>query len=145
MKHFLLLIAALVISGCGNSKKEETPVKKAIKKEVQKTPLEASVTRGRAIYRENCVTCHQTSGKGVPGAFPPLNPSDWLVEKRTESIHAIRYGLRGPIVVNGQPYDNVMLSLGLDHQEIADVMNYTIQTWNSGDIVTPEDVKAVVK
>jgi len=66
-------------------------------------------------------------------------------QKRTESIHALKYGLKGPIEVNGQPYDNIMLSLGLDDDEIADVMNYTIQEWNSGDIVTVEDVKAVKK
>jgi hypothetical protein len=35
--------------------------------------------------------------------------------------------------------------LGLDDQEVADVMNYTIQTWNKGDIVTVEEVKAIKK
>lgn len=86
-----------------------------------------------------------TSGKGVPGAFPPLNPSNWLTDKRTESIHAVKYGLKGPIEVNGQSYDNIMLPLGLENDEVVDVMNYTTQTWNSGDIVTLEEVEAVEK
>ena len=28
-------------------------------------------------------------------------------------------------------------------EEVADVMNYTVQTWNKGDIVTVEEVAAV--
>jgi mono/diheme cytochrome c family protein len=79
----------------------------------------------------------------VPGAFPPLNPSDWLTKKRTESIHAVKYGLKGEIVVNGQPYNSIMLPLGLDDEEVADVMNYTIQTWNKGEMVTVKEVTAV--
>ncbi len=91
------------------------------------------------------MTCNMPNGKGVPGAFPPLNPSDWVTNKRKESIHAVKYGLKGEIVVNGASYNNVMLPLGIDDQEVADVMNYTIQTWNSGELVTAQEVKAVMK
>lgn len=143
MKNLIILILAITLTSCGDSKKETTTALTPPAKEVKKSPLEVSVIRGKEIYRDNCVSCHMTSGKGVAGAFPPLNPSNWLTEKRTESIHALKYGLKGPIEVNGKPYDNIMLSLGLDDQEIADVMNYTIQTWNSGKMVTVEDVKAV--
>lgn len=143
MKNLLPIIALAILTSCGEQKRESKLGAPA--EPVAQTPLEASVTRGKAIYADNCVTCHMTNGKGVPGAFPPLNPSNWLTEQRTESIHALKYGLKGPIEVNGQPYDNIMLSLGLDDDEIADVMNYTIQEWNSGDIVTVEDVKAVKK
>lgn len=144
MRPLLLFIIAIVVTSCGESKKETVTTSKLVK-EVQKTPLQISVARGKEIYSDNCVSCHMTSGKGVAGAFPPLNPSNWLTDKRTKSIHAIKYGLKGPIKVNGKPYDNIMLSLGLDDQEIADVMNYTIQTWNSGDMVTVEEVAAVEK
>lgn len=142
MKHIIIFIFAIALISCGDSKKETTTVDSSAK-EIELSPLEASVSRGKEVYSDNCVSCHMTSGKGVPGAFPPLNPSNWLTEKRKESLHALKYGLKGPIQVNGQSYDNVMLSLGLDDQEIADVMNYTIQTWNSGEMVTVEDVKAV--
>ena len=144
MKYLLIFTAALFLISCGNDKKENVTGNYAANA-VQKTPLEQSVARGKEIYGELCVTCHMPNGKGVPGAFPPLNPSDWLTEKRIESIHAIKYGLKGEIVVNGQTYNNVMLPLGLDDQEVADVMNYTIQAWNKGEMVTAEDVKAVEK
>jgi mono/diheme cytochrome c family protein len=134
---------AFLVTSCGNDKKKETTANYAAK--TQQTPLEQSISRGKEIYSELCVTCHLPNGKGVAGAFPPLNPSDWLTNKRIESIHAVKYGLKGKIMVNGAEYNNVMLPLGLDDQEVADVMNYTIQTWNSGEMVTVEEVKAVKK
>jgi mono/diheme cytochrome c family protein len=144
MKYLYILTLAFIFSSCGNDKKKEATDNYVINA-VPKTPMEQSVSRGKEIYGELCVTCHMPNGKGVPGAFPPLNPSDWLMNKRKESIHAVKYGLKGKILVNGAVYNNVMLPLGIDDQEVADVMNYTIQTWNSGELVTAQEVKAVMK
>jgi len=47
------------------------------------------------------VQCHLPNGKGTEGIFPPLDGADWLVQKRTESIHAVKYGQKGEIMVNG--------------------------------------------
>jgi mono/diheme cytochrome c family protein len=143
MKYLYILAAAVFLTGCGNGKKETESTATKKTETVQKTSLQASVERGREIYGELCVTCHLPSGKGVPGAFPPLHPSDWLTNRRIESIHAVKYGLKGEIEVNGQKYNSVMLPLGLDDSEVADVMNYTIQTWNEGEMVTVEEVAAV--
>jgi mono/diheme cytochrome c family protein len=142
-----VLVGCLLTMSCGNKDKNESIAvnNNATEQSAPADPLADSVKRGKAVYMELCITCHLANGKGVPGAFPPLNPSNWLIEKRTESIHAVKYGLKGPIQVNGKPYDNVMLPLGLDDQEVADVMNYSIQTWNKGKIVTLEEVKAVKK
>lgn len=144
-KVLLLIIVVFACISCGDSSKKETVKAMNVEKPVPQDPLAQSVARGREVYQELCVSCHLTSGKGVAGAFPPLNPSDWLTDKRTESIHALKYGLKGEIKVNGVAYNSVMLALGLDDKEIADVMNYTIQTWNKGDIVTVEEVAAVTK
>ena len=144
MKYLLLALTATLLLACKNEEKEPFRIKKNTTTQTQ-TPLQKSVDRGKEVYSELCITCHMANGKGVAGAFPPLNPSDWLVNKRIKSIHAVKYGLKGPIEVNGQPYNNVMLPLGLDDEEVADVMNYTIQTWNSGEMVTVEEVKAVDK
>ena len=144
MKYLYILTLAFIFSSCGNDKKKEA-TDNYVTNAMPKTPMEQSVSRGKEIYGELCVTCHMPNGKGVPGAFPPLNPSDWLMNKRKESIHAVKYGLKGKILVNGAVYNNVMLPLGIDDQEVADVMNYTIQTWNSGELVTAQEVKAVMK
>lgn len=150
MKNYIFLLGFIAITciSCKGDKEEKTPetnYTNAAVVEKKQTPLEISVKRGKEIYRELCVTCHLTSGKGVAGNFPPLNPSDWLTKKRTESIHAVKYGLKGEIVVNGATYNNIMMPLGLDDEEVADVMNYIIQTWNEGEMVTVEEVKAVTE
>lgn len=133
-------IIAILLLSC--NEKADTTQKIEAKTRIATTPLEKSVDRGREIYKELCITCHMGNGKGVPGSFPPLNPSDWLTQRRSESIHAVKNGLRGEIQVNGATYNNIMLPLGLDNEEVADVMNYTIQTWNKGEMVTVEEVAA---
>ena len=73
--------------------------------------------------------------------------SDFLMNYRTQSIRIVKYGRQGEIVVNGKTYNNLMEPLGLEDDEIADVMNYIMNSWeNTQDkMVTPEEVTAVEK
>lgn len=109
--------------------------------------LQKSMERGNLVYEDFCITCHRADGAGVSGTFPPLAKSDWLTEKRTESIHAIKYGQRGEIVVNGETYNGIMTPMGLADDEVADVMNFIMNSWgNEQDkMVTEEEVAAVEK
>ena len=61
-------------------------------------------------------------GGGVPEINPPLANSDYLFEDIDRSIRNVKYGLSGPIIVNDEEYNAVMLNNGLDDEEIADVM-----------------------
>lgn len=96
-----------------------------------KKNLQASISDGKEIYQEFCVTCHLSNGKGTLGTVPPLAGSDWLSNKRKESIHAVKYGQSGPIVVNGKNYINTMPPMGLTDEEVADVMNYVMNSWGN--------------
>lgn len=110
-------------------------------------PLQESIVRGSEIYEDFCMDCHLPTGMGVSGVFPPLAKSDFLKSKREESIKAIKYGLQGPITVNGEMYNATMSSLGLSDDEIADVMNYITNTWgNKNDkIITTDEVAKLKK
>ena len=112
----------------------------------QQKPLEQSIADGEEIYTDFCLQCHMANGKGVPGSFPPLANSDYL-NNIDQSIHAIKFGLKGPITVNGKSYNSNMISQGLDDEEIADVMNYILRSWGneSGTIVTEEKVASIQK
>lgn len=103
-----------------------------------------SIKRGQKIYNNFCASCHLSSGEGIPNAFPPLNGSNWLTEKRKESIHAIKYGLRGPIRVNGESYNSLMADLGLEDREVADVLNYIFNSWDNS-IKEPATVEEVAQ
>jgi mono/diheme cytochrome c family protein len=97
----------------------------------QEKTKEESIIAGQEIYQDFCVQCHLTSGEGVSGVFPPLKSSDYLTDNIEKSIAGIKYGLRGQITVNDEIYDGVMVSQGLDDEEIADVMNYILNDWGN--------------
>jgi mono/diheme cytochrome c family protein len=107
--------------------------------------MQESKARGAVIYQDFCITCHLPTGEGVPEVYPPLAKSDYLLSNRTASIRGIKFGQRGPMVVNGITYDNTMMPLGLEEQEIADVMNYILNSWGntSEKMVSPEEVEEV--
>ena len=113
----------------------------------QNNDLKASMNRGQEIYTDFCVSCHLPNGAGVRKVYPPLAKSDYLQKHRVESIKAIKYGLSGEIIVNGEKYNNVMTSLGLSNDEIADVMNYITNSWgNKNDkMVTEAEVSKIKK
>ena len=64
-----------------------------------------------------------------------------------KSIHAIKFGLKGPIKVNGLTYNGNMINQGLDEEEIADVMNYILNNWgnSSTEVITEEKVASIEK
>ena len=112
----------------------------------QQKPLEQSIADGKEIYTVFCLQCHMAKGEGVKGAFPPLAKSDYLNDI-DKSIHAIKYGLKGPIKVNGVSYNGNMINQGLDEEEISDVMNYMLNSWgnSSAVIITEEKVASIKK
>ncbi|MCF4101386.1 cytochrome c [Gillisia sp. M10.2A] len=145
---FPLLIFSL-LTGCKTDKKEEKEEIKLSANQVTeaKDTQSESYKRGKEVYADFCVVCHLPNGKGIPGSFPPLDGSNWLTEKRKESIHAVKYGLQGSIKVNGEEYSNVMTPLGLSDQEVADVLNYAMNSWSNKieQPVTLEEVQGVTK
>ncbi|MEO5789002.1 cytochrome c [Gelidibacter sp.] len=114
--------------------------------EPKQTPeLKESIARGALVYEDFCMNCHMPKGEGVPSAFPPLADSDYLLNKRIESIKAVKYGMSGEITVNGKKYNSSMASLGLSDDEVADVMNYILNSWGNADgkIVTTSEVSKI--
>ncbi|MEC7068889.1 MAG: cytochrome c, partial [Bacteroidota bacterium] len=102
---------------------------------------------GEEIYNDFCIQCHLDTGEGVSGVFPPLAKSDFLVNNIEISIRGLKYGMTGPIVVNGEEYDGVMGDQGLGDDEIADVLNYILNSWGNqyNEIITIEQVASVKK
>lgn len=113
----------------------------------QDKALQESIKRGKEVYTDMCATCHLPNGKGVPKVYPPLANSDYLLKKREASIRAVKYGIRGKIVVNDVEYKGIMSSLGLYDDEVADVMNYIMNSWGNNNLrmVTEEEVKQLKK
>ncbi|RIV21623.1 cytochrome c [Fibrisoma montanum] len=99
------------------------------------------ITEGLLLYKTYCANCHQTDGKGLEALYPPIAGSDYLVNKNTVTC-LIRYGQRGPIVVNGKTYNRPMpAQLQLSDLEVAELMTYIYNEWGGETKVT--DVKTV--
>ena len=111
----------------------------------QDNELKASITRGKIVYEDFCVTCHLPNGEGVENTFPPLAKSDYLMKNRKASIRGVKYGQRGELEVNGVIYNNTMMPMGLADEEIADVMNYVYNSWGNknNEMVTAEEVAGI--
>lgn len=109
---------------------------------LQDKNLKESMLRGAAIYDNECITCHMENGGGIPGAFPPLAKSDYLMNNTKAAVNAILNGLSDEIVVNGQTYFGEMSPIALSDQEVADVLNFVRNSWgNEAEMLSPDDIK----
>lgn len=104
-----------------------------------------SIERGAKLYKSKCAACHKKDGTGRGKNFPPLANSDFLLTNREESIRAVKYGLEKEITVNGTIYNKGMKAVELSDTEIADVLNFALNSWgNTSDtLVTKEAVSAL--
>ena len=57
--------------------------------EVASGAMDDVMARGESVYLANCSACHQPNGQGLPGAFPPLAQSDYLLRDRREGTFAL--------------------------------------------------------
>lgn len=96
---------------------------------------------GERLYMKTCAACHQKSGTGLPGAFPPLAGSPIVNdEDPTMMIQIILqgYDARSEYAVM-TPFANQ-----LSNEEIAAIATHERSSWgNSATAVTPEQVKKV--
>ncbi len=98
----------------------------------QNDSLAISIKKGKSLYEDFCLRCHMPNGKGQEGIIPPLAKSDFLFKHMEESIKAIKFGgIDGEIIVNGVKYNSKMEKMGLYDDEIADIMNYTLNSWGN--------------
>lgn len=102
---------------------------------------------GKKVYA-NCIACHQASGLGIPGQFPPLVGSEW-VDGGTKRLGAILlHGINGPFKVGGQTYNQLMPAWNnLSDDKIAQVITYIRREFGSlpegvDGVVTTEMIKA---
>lgn len=107
--------------------------------------LKASIERGKKVYENTCLACHQINGSGVPGMNPPLKKTKWVLGDKKTLINIILKGMDEEIVVNDEIYSNVMPAFAnLSDQEIADVLTYVRNSYgNKASQITEAEVKKV--
>jgi nitrite reductase (NO-forming)/hydroxylamine reductase len=138
------LAGSLLIVACSQAE-EQTGTADVHAAETAAGSLDELMAAGKGIYEANCGACHQPNGKGLPGAFPPLAESDYLLRDREDVLAVALFGLSGPITVNDQEYNGVMPSMGhLKDEDLAAALTYVFNSWgNSLAAVTPAEVAAL--
>lgn len=102
--------------------------------------------QGKRLFTVNCAACHQQSGMGVAGQFPPLVDSQWVIGEPAVLIRILLNGLEGPVIVQGQTYNGNMPAFGekLDDQQLSLLLTYIRQSWgNEAESITPEWIAQV--
>lgn len=99
---------------------------------------------GKQVYGAKCAACHQASGLGVAGVFPPLAGAEWVLGDEKVLASILLHGVQGELVVKGNTYNGVMPAFGtLADAEIAAVLTYIRSEWgNQAPPITAATVAA---
>ena len=104
----------------------------------------ASAARGKTVYLQRCMVCHQADGGGVPKLNAPLDGSSAV--NGTDVAKLIKYIVKGfndRVEIDGELYSNAMpAAADLTDQQIADVLTFIRSNWsNKAGPVTSLQVK----
>ena len=107
-------------------------------------PYHFDAAKGATLFADNCSACHQETGEGVAGAFPPLKGDPVVLDPDpTQQINVVLHGLHGK-TINGTAYATPMPPFEevLNAAEIADIINHERSSWgNHGKLITSSQVK----
>lgn len=82
------------------------------------------VAAGKKNYA-NCIACHQPTGTGAPGQFPPLVGADYVTGGTERLAGILLHGINGPLTVNGASYNQQMPAWAiLGDEKIAQILTY---------------------
>lgn len=95
---------------------------------------------GKAVFAAHCAACHQATGQGLAGVFPPLDGSEWVQGDTRVLANILLHGITGEITVKGTRFQGAMPSFQqLSDAELAGVATYIRGGWsNKAEAVQPE-------
>ena len=91
-----------------------------------------AAVNGKQLFTANCVSCHQATGKGLPGVFPPLDGSEWVAGDERTVVNILLHGVSGELTVMGNTYKGAMPAFKqLSDAELAAVASYVRSEWSN--------------
>jgi mono/diheme cytochrome c family protein len=131
------------------SKKAATPTATSAAKPAAKPAAAAGneqLPDGKQVFSTTCAACHQASGEGVPGVYPPLAGSEWVTGDDAKVVRILLHGVTGPIEVAGETFNSMMPPWGatLKDADIAAVLTYVRSQWgNKGAPISAAKVASI--
>lgn len=109
-------------------------------------PYSYDAAEGKSLFDGTCAACHQPTGAGIPGTFPPLKGNAVVNDADPATqIETILHGRQGS-VIGGVKYATPMPPFGgqFSDLQVADIANYERSSWgNHGKHIVPADVAKV--
>lgn len=113
--------------------------------------IKASADRGKMVYMQTCMACHQLTGQGVPGAFPPLAKTEYVTGDTRRLVAITLKGISGAMTVDGKiyatgmPQPDVTFPVLKDDKNLADVLNYVRTNFGNAatEAITPAFVAEI--
>jgi mono/diheme cytochrome c family protein len=104
----------------------------------------ANAIDGKQVFGGKCAACHQATGTGIAGVFPPLAGSEWVLGDEKVLASILLHGITGSLTVKGAAYNGAMPSFKiLSDDELAAVLSYVRSDWgNTAATIAPAMVKA---
>ncbi len=104
------------------------------------------IAQGRKLFIGNCAACHQVTGLGQPGVYPPLAGSEWVLGAPNRLVTIVLNGLQGPVHVKGLVFNGAMPTWApvLKDAQLAAILTYVRQEWgNKAGPIAVEGVAAL--
>lgn len=98
---------------------------------------------GGALFKEQCVGCHQVTGKGDGKHFPPLAGNSDLFLAPDFPVKVLLHGMEGKIEVSGKKFNSVMPTFDhLSDAQVAAIIHYVRNSWGNADL-KPKDFQEI--
>jgi len=107
--------------------------------------LQVAVSRGKTVYVDQCLSCHQADGGGVQNMNPPLIKTKWVLGDKIQLIQIVLKGMNTQTEINGDIYHNLMPPHDyMTDLQIADVLTYIRNSFgNKAKAITEAEVRTV--
>lgn len=121
---------------------DTAPIHVPIRDNDRELIVQSSQDEGGKLYLQYCSSCHQPSGGGVPGQFPPLAGADWVTGDKGRLIRIVLHGMEGMIERGGEQYSEIMPAHAfLDEEQLAQLLTYIRSAFgNEADPVHESEV-----
>lgn len=136
---FLFMAIIGILSACSSGEKSDN---ENVQSRLSTKDLKYFAV-GQQLYTRYCINCHMENGEGLGTLIPPLKNSDYLLNDVLAAARTIKYGLKGPITVNGIAFNQPMpANPNLTSFEIQELLVYISNAWgNESEVISGSQVE----
>lgn len=143
LRSLIVLITLAILTACGSGEKSDNG---NVQSRLSTKDLKYFAV-GQQLYTNYCINCHMEKGEGLGTLIPPLKNSDYLLNDVLGAARTIKYGLRGPIQVNGIDYNQPMpANPDMTSFEIHELLIYISNAWgNESKVISLSEVENLIQ